>query len=88
MASEDVNEITAARTKTHGEYRDVALMAQDLKFLMRRGKNWKESRLSAVQMETLEMYAHKIARILSGDPNEKDHWVDIGGYSKITADRL
>jgi hypothetical protein len=31
----------------------------------------------------LEMIAHKIARILSGDPNHRDHWEDIAGYAEL-----
>jgi hypothetical protein len=34
------------------------------------------------------MIQHKIARILNGDPNYHDSWHDIGGYSKLVADRL
>lgn len=40
------------------------------------------------QREALEMIAHKIARILNGDPNYADSWVDIAGYAKLIADRL
>jgi len=34
------------------------------------------------------MVVHKIARILNGDPNYDDSWVDISGYTKLVADRL
>ncbi len=40
------------------------------------------------QREALEMIAHKIGRILNGDPNYADSWVDIAGYAKLVADRL
>lgn len=29
------------------------------------------------------MILHKCGRILSGDPNEPDHWRDIEGYARI-----
>ena len=29
------------------------------------------------------MILHKIGRILAGDPNHKDHWVDIAGYANL-----
>jgi len=48
--------------------------------------DWHE--LDADQQEALEMIAHKIARILNGDPNYVDSWVDIAGYAKLVADRL
>ena len=34
------------------------------------------------------MFAHKIGRILVGDPNHRDHWDDISGYAVLVADRL
>jgi hypothetical protein len=34
------------------------------------------------------MICHKIARILNGDPNYADSWVDIAGYAQLVADRL
>ena len=40
------------------------------------------------QREALEMIAHKIARIVNGDPNYADSWVDIAGYATLVADRL
>ena len=44
--------------------------------------------LSPDQAEALDMIAHKIARILNGDPNHHDHWHDIAGYATLIADRL
>jgi hypothetical protein len=38
--------------------------------------------------EALEMVAHKIGRILNGDPKYHDSWHDIIGYTKLVADRL
>jgi hypothetical protein len=31
--------------------------------------------------------AHKIGRILAGNPSFRDHWADIAGYAKLVADR-
>lgn len=39
-------------------------------------------------VEALEMIAHKIGRILNGDPGYADSWVDIAGYAQLVADRL
>ena len=44
--------------------------------------------LTDAQREALEMVAHKIGRILNGDPNYHDSWHDIVGYAKLVADRL
>lgn len=40
------------------------------------------------QREALDMIAHKIGRILNGDPDYADSWQDIAGYAQLVADRL
>lgn len=40
------------------------------------------------QQEALDMICHKIGRIVNGDPNYDDSWIDIAGYAKLVADRL
>ena len=57
-----------------------------LKKVMQAEPKW--AQLAAHQKETLEMIAHKIGRILNGDPNYHDSWHDIVGYAKLTADEL
>jgi hypothetical protein len=34
------------------------------------------------------MICHKLGRIVNGDPNYADSWIDIAGYAKLVADRL
>ena len=76
-----MNDILDEREKTHGDYYQVSMMAQELKDAMRRGKKWRI--LDDMQRETLEMIASKISRILSGNPHEPDHWRDIAGYATL-----
>ena len=40
------------------------------------------------QKEALEMVAHKIGRILNGDPHYIDSWTDIIGYTRLVEVRL
>jgi hypothetical protein len=82
----DVPTILKERAKSHGEYTDHARVTQELKHIIHNEKNWKS--LTDTQKETLEIIAHKIARILVGNPNHKDHWDDIAGYAVLTADRI
>ena len=56
------------------------VMAEEL---AKRGKP-----LADDQWEALEMIAHKIGRIINGDPDYDDSWVDIAGYAKLVSDRL
>jgi UDP-N-acetylmuramoylalanine-D-glutamate ligase len=73
------------RQKTHGNFITHALIAQSLKDVMRdHGVN----ELAPDQVEALEMIAHKIARILNGNPNHHDHWHDIAGYATLVTERL
>lgn len=44
--------------------------------------------MAADQQEALDMICHKIGRIVNGDPNYDDSWIDIAGYAKLVADRL
>lgn len=69
------------REKTHGDFAETARMSQALKSLMSTGYRYPE--LSDVQCEALDMIASKIARIVSGDANELDHWRDIAGYAQL-----
>lgn len=81
-----LEQLLVERKATHGEYRDHAAYTQNIKALCRSSPNW--AGLQDHQKETLEMIAHKIGRILAGDPDYDDHWKDISGYAKLTADRL
>jgi hypothetical protein len=82
----DISEILNERKSSHGEYKDHARRAQLIKEVYRAGRNWPI--LTDIQKETLEMNAHKVARILEGNPNHADHWDDIAGYAKLVSDRL
>ena len=73
--------VLAERAKTHGDFYDVATMAQELKDAFRRGRTW--PLLDDMEREALQMIASKIARILSGNPHEPDHYRDIAGYATL-----
>lgn len=81
----ETSELLTERAKTHGSYVDHACITQELKDRMFDQKGWE--RLNSCQRETLHMIAHKIGRILAGDPNFRDHWDDIAGYAKLVADQ-
>ena len=76
----------AARHETHGDYIDTARYAQHIKTTMHNTRNW--IRLSPDKREALDLIATKLARILSGEPNEPDHWLDIEGYARLARERL
>jgi len=76
----------AERGSRYGEFEDGAAIMQSLKGVMKSTDGW--TRLSPPQREALEMIQHKIGRILNGDPNYSDSWVDIAGYAKLISDNL
>ena len=80
------DELLADRGKTHGDFRDHAAITQGLKALMYACPGWKN--LTPVQKEALDMNAHKVGRILAGNPNHADHWDDIAGYARLVSQRL
>lgn len=74
------------RGKRYGDFKTHADITQRLKDVMRDTPNW--GSLSNDKKEALEMVAHKIGRILNGDPEYADSWHDIIGYSKLVEDTL
>lgn len=74
------------RQHRYGDFSDHARITQDIKTAMVHSSNW--GRLTPAMKESLEMIAHKIGRILNGDPNYKDSWHDIVGYAKLVDDTL
>jgi hypothetical protein len=78
--------ILKERQKTHGEYADLAAVAQSLKESLRAAPN--SHSLSSIQRESVELIATKLARIVCGNPDELDHWVDISGYADLVVFNL
>jgi hypothetical protein len=81
-----IDEILDERGKRYGKFKDHADISQLIKGLLQSRPGW--NRLKHDQKESLEMIAHKIARILNGDPDYADSWVDIAVYAQLVADRL
>jgi hypothetical protein len=81
-----IEETLAARGKEYGVFAEHALITQNIKRAMQGGKNWPTLRDD--QREALEMVAHKIGRILNGNPNSHDQYHDCIGYLKLIADTL
>ena len=73
------------REKTHGNYADVACVAQALKFALAHGPT---EELPDVHRESLDMICVKMARIVCGDHNEIDHWRDCIGYAQLVLNHI
>ena len=88
MLDQSVTATLTERGKRYGAFTGHAEIAQQLKAVMRSYEAKRGCDLSPDQREALEMIAHKIARILNGDPDYADSWHDIAGYAQLVADRL
>ena len=84
----DIDATLQERGSRYGKFTGHAAVAQTLKLVMATALVERGRSLSADQREALDMIAHKIGRIINGDPNYADSWVDIAGYAKLVADRL
>ena len=84
-ADTDVDAILNERGSNYGSFKDVAGFAQEMKNAIRMCNN---SELDDDQIEALDMIASKIARIVNGNPNHLDSWIDIAGYATLVADRI
>jgi len=76
-----INDTLSEREKTHGFYRNQAACTQQLKNVMHEMPGWKM--LEYFQAQSLDAMADKMGRILAGNPDFKDHWIDIQGYAAL-----
>jgi hypothetical protein len=74
------------RGARYGRFVDHAEITMRLKRQMETMPKW--SALESDQQESLHMIAHKIGRILSGNPNCADHWDDVAGYARLVSKSL
>ena len=81
-----IDDTLAERGSRYGEFDEHAEITQSLKEIMYDTPKW--GALVDDQKEALEMVAHKIGRILNGDPNYVDSWTDIAGYVRLVERRL
>lgn len=90
----EVNEPTSVdatldtRALSYGKFKDGAALMQGIKRQMAEHAQKHEKTFADDQWEALEMIVHKIGRIVNGNPDVVDHWVDIAGYAKLISDRL
>ena len=87
-----IDEVTAERGKRYGNYADHAAISQAIKNILYSAldtnPNVDLDTLDDDIKETLEMIAHKLGRIVNGDPYYADSYIDIAGYAKLVGDRL
>ena len=88
MQPDSITATLEQRGSRYGLFKDHAEVTQTLKTIIRSKMGEKWDNLCDDQREALEMIAHKLGRIINGDPDYADSWVDIAGYAKLVSDRL
>jgi hypothetical protein len=84
----EINDVLKERGQNYGDFTKQARISQDIKTAMFRDIAMRGVNLRDYQREALEIIAHKLARIVNGNPDYTDSWIDIAGYAKLVADRL
>lgn len=88
MYEDEVDVTLDARAVDYGKFIEGAEVMQMLKRVVQNALNNRDKVLAHDQAESIDMIIHKIGRIVNGNPDVVDHWLDIAGYAKLVADRL
>jgi hypothetical protein len=90
LVQEDTNidQTLDERAMDYGKFKDGAALMQGIKRLLADHARMHNKTFADDQWEALEMIVHKIGRIVNGNPDKVDSWVDIAGYATLIADRL
>lgn len=83
-----VDDVLNARAKNYGKFIEGAEIMQMLKRLVHNYIEKRGTSLAFDQLEAIDMLIHKLGRIVNGNPDHIDNWVDIAGYATLVADRL
>jgi hypothetical protein len=86
---EPVDEISATlkeRGTRYGDFATHAEYAECFNLVYLSSPNWET--MSPDCKESLRIIANKIGRILNGDPEYDDNWVDIAGYATLVLRRI
>lgn len=76
------------RGSRYGPFTGHAEVTQRLKNVIKLELDVRAKDLEHDQQEALDMICHKIGRIVNGDADYDDSWIDIAGYAQLVADRL
>ena len=87
-----VDEILKERGKRYGNFRNQAAVSQEIKRVVFSHLHSTPLEVDftvwCMTRESLDMICTKIARILNGDMEYADNWLDIAGYAQLVADHL
>jgi len=83
---DQISQILEAREKEHGNFLMKAVFIQEIMEDISGLYSFQD--MMPDQKEAIHMIVHKLSRILYGNANHVDSWIDIAGYAKLVSDRL
>ena len=86
MDDKKLASVLSERGSRYGSLMSNATISQGLKEIIHSSTNWEA--MPPDMREALDMIVHKISRIVEGDFNYDDSWIDISGYSTLIVERL
>lgn len=81
LKSPDITQILDVRGAAYGNFIEQWTLAQQLKDRCRSEVEF--HRLPYHKKEAIDQILQRISRIIKGDPNYADSWVDIEGYARL-----
>ena len=86
MEDKKLATVLSERGSRYGTLMSNATISQGLKEILHNSSNW--GAMPPDMREALDMIVHKISRIVEGDFDYDDSWIDISGYSTLIVERL
>lgn len=86
MEDKKLANVLSERGSRYGTLMSNATISQGLKEIIHSSTNWEA--MPPDMKEALDMIVHKISRIVEGDFDYDDSWIDISGYSTLIVERL
>lgn len=84
----NIDKTLEERGSKYGPFIGHAEVTQRLKNCIHNELVVRQKRMAPDQQEALDMICHKIGRIINGDADYDDSWIDIAGYAQLVANRL
>lgn len=79
---ENLSQTLNDRGEQYGSFKDMAALAVHLKGQLH------SPRMNAVQHEAIDLICTKLARIVTGNPHNRDSWHDIAGYASLVVAQM
>lgn len=77
----ELDNVLTERNAAYGDFAVQGDISQQIKKLLQSYPGW--LRLKLYQQEALETIVMKVSRLLNGDPDHEDSWLDIAGYATL-----